>query len=81
MNNKKKFKDLKKFINNQNEFQIDDNLLSAIITPDQDIIPDSKDLDPAYIVFGNYEKILQWNGSLRFALAVCTLKDKFANAL
>ncbi len=81
LNNKKKFKDLKKFITNQNEFQIDDNLLSAIITPDQDIIPDSKDLDPAYIVFGNYEKILQWNRSLRFALAVCTLKDKFANAL
>ena len=60
---------------------IDENSLVAIITPDKDIIPDSKDLEPAYIVFGNYEKILQWNRSLRFALAVCTLKDKFTNAL
>ena len=38
-----------------------------------------KNLEPAYIVFENYEKILQWNRSLRFGLAVCTLKDKFEN--
>jgi membrane-bound lytic murein transglycosylase B len=25
--------------------------------------------------------ILKWNRSLRFALAVCTLKDKFKNEL
>ena len=31
-------------------------------------------MTPAYIVFDNYEKILNWNRSLRFALAVCTLK-------
>ena len=36
---------------------------------------------PAYIVFENYELILKWNRSLRFALAVCTLKEKFENAL
>ena len=35
-----------------------------------------KTLSPAYIVFDNYEKILNWNRSLRFALAVCTLKRK-----
>ena len=52
-----------------------------MITPDKDIIPNSENLKPAYIVFENYEKILQWNRSLRFALAVCTLKDKLENAL
>ena len=36
---------------------------------------------PAYIVFENYEKILKWNRSLRFALAVCTLKDNFKNEI
>ena len=52
-----------------------------MITPDKDIIPDAETLSPAYIVFDNYEKILQWNRSLRFSLAVCTLKEKFENAL
>ena len=54
---------------------------TAIITPDKDIIPGSKNLSPAYIVFDNYELILKWNRSLRFALAVCTLKDKFKNEI
>ena len=53
----------------------------AIITPDKDIIPDAKNLKPAYLVFDNYELILKWNRSLRFALAVCTLKNKFSNEL
>ena len=56
-------------------------MIASIITPDKDIIPDAQNLDPAYIVFENYEKILQWNRSLRFGLAVCTLKKKFENAL
>ena len=47
----------------------------------KDIIPDSNDLTPAYIVFSNYELILKWNRSLRFGLAVCTLKQKFENEL
>ena len=51
------------------------------MTPDYDIIPDAKKLTPAYVVFDNYELILKWNRSLRFALAVCTLKDKFKNEL
>jgi membrane-bound lytic murein transglycosylase B len=79
--NKKKFKHLKKFIIGNKKYEIDDNYIAAIITPDKDIIPDSKNLTPAYIVFDNYEKILQWNRSLRFALAVCTLKRKFSNVL
>ena len=60
---------------------IDDSLIGAIITQDKDIVPNSENLAPAYIVFDNYEKILQWNRSLRFALAVCTLKKKFENVL
>ena len=81
LNNKKKFKKLKKYINSNNYQDIDENLVAAIITPDKDIIPDSENLKPAYIVFENYEKILQWNRSLRFGLAVCTLKNKFKDAL
>ena len=81
LNNKKKFIDLKNFIINEESYNINDSLIAAIITPDKDIIPNSKNLEPAYIVFENYEKILQWNRSLRFGLAVCTLKDKFKNAL
>ena len=81
LHNKKKFKDIRKFINNNNNYNINDDLIAAIITPDKDIIPNSENLKPAYVVFENYEKILQWNRSLRFALAVCTLKDKFKNVL
>jgi membrane-bound lytic murein transglycosylase B len=79
--NKKKFKDLKKYIANSKDYDIDNSLISSIITPDKDIIPNSENLKPAYIVFENYEKILQWNRSLRFGLAVCTLKNKFENVL
>ncbi len=81
LHNKKKFKNLKKYISGNRDFNIDGNLVASIITPDKDIIPNSQNLDPAYIVFENYEKILQWNRSLRFGLAVCTLKEKFENAL
>ena len=60
---------------------LDKNLSVALITPDKDIIPDAETLNPAFIIFDNYEIILQWNRSLRFALAVCTLKEKFKNEL
>ena len=79
--NKKKVKFFKKFIKNSEDFSSYDNLVSAIITPDKDIIPGSKKLKPAYLVFNNYELILKWNRSLRFALAVCTLKNKFENEI
>ena len=52
-----------------------------IITPDKEIVENPNPLSPAYIVFDNYEIILKWNRSLRFALAVCTLKDKIKNEL
>ena len=71
----------RKYIQDNENIIIDDNLIAAIITPDKDIIPNSENLEPAYIVFENYEKILQWNRSLRFALAVCTLKGKFEDVL
>jgi len=82
LHNKNKFKILKKYLIKDDSFNvIDANLVGSIITPDKDIIPDAQNLDPAYIVFENYEKILQWNRSLRFGLAVCTLKEKFENVL
>ncbi len=81
IHNKNKFEILKKYISDEEIYSINDNLIGAIITPDKDIIPNAENLDPAYIVFENYEKILQWNRSLRFALAVCTLKNKFENVL
>ena len=78
---KKKLKYFKKFIKNTENININNNLMSAIVTPDKDIVPDANNYYPAYIVFNNYELILKWNRSLRFALAVCTLKDKFKNEL
>ena len=82
LKNKKKLKYFIKYISNSNILEnLDKNLNVAIVTPDKDIIPDAETLNPAFIVFENYEKILEWNRSLRFALAVCTLKDKFNNEL
>jgi len=82
LHSKKKIKSFKKYIKNYSELNIkNENQKIAIITPDKDIIPDAQTLNPAYIVFENYEIILQWNRSLRFALAVCTLKDKFKNEI
>ena len=80
--NKKKLRYFKRYIINSEKLDfIDENLRVGIITPDKDIIPDAETLNPAYIVFDNYEIILKWNRSLRFALAVCTLKDKIKNEL
>ena len=79
--NKKNFKFFKQYIKNPEQFNISDQLMAGIITPDKDIVKKSKDLEPAYIVFDNYELILKWNRSLRFALAVCTLKEKFKNEI
>ena len=82
LHNKKKLKYFRKYISD--EYILDkkfDNLTTSLITPDKDIIPDAETLSPAYIVFDNYEIILKWNRSLRFSLAVCTLKDKLKNEL
>ena len=79
--NKRQVNFFKKYIRNFDELKIQDNLNTAIIIPDKDIIPGAETLSPAYIVFENYEKILNWNRSLRFALAVCTLKESFKNEI
>ena len=79
--NNKKAIFFKKYIRNYENLNLDGNLSASIIIPDKDIIPGAKTLSPAYIVFDNYEKILQWNRSLRFALAVCTLKDGFKDEI
>ena len=82
LHSKKKLQYFRKYINNSNDIDSKyNNLNSAIITPDKDIIPGAETLNPAYIVFDNYEIILKWNRSLRFGLAVCTLKNKFKNEL
>ena len=82
LNDKQKLKYFRKYIKNNDQIDLKYNKFNvAIITPDKDIIPDAETLNPAYVVFDNYEIILKWNRSLRFALAVCTLKDKFKNEL
>ena len=81
LRNKKKSNFFKKYINNFDSLGINSNINSAIIIPDKDIIPGSETLSPAFIVFENYEKILKWNRSLRFALAVCTLKDNIKDEI
>tara|TARA_B100000941_G_C28489804_1_gene547207 strand:+ start:455 stop:1456 length:1002 start_codon:yes stop_codon:yes gene_type:complete len=82
IHSKKKIKKYKKYIKNYSDLNIkNENQKIAIVTPDKDIIPNAQTLSPAYIVFDNYEIILKWNRSLRFALAVCTLKDKFKNEI
>ena len=79
--NKRKIIFFKKYITNFEDLNIQENLSTAIIIPDKDIIPGAETLSPAYIIFENYEKILDWNRSLRFALAVCTLKESFKNEI
>ena len=82
LHDKKKLKYFRKYITNDDILDKRfNNLTAALITPDKDIIPDAENLSPAFIVFNNYEIILKWNRSLRFSLAVCTLKDKFKNEL
>jgi len=81
IHNKKKLFYFEKYIYNYNEINLNKNILAAIVTPDKDIIPDAENLSPAYLIFSNYELLLKWNRSLRFALAVCTLKNEIKNAL
>ncbi len=81
LKNKMSVKFFKKHVLNKKDLDGYEKLQAAIIIPDKDIIPGSKTLSPAYLVFENYERILKWNRSLRFALAVCTLKDRFKNEI
>ena len=45
------------------------NLRAALIMPDGEL------KTPIFLVFKNYEKILNWNRSLRFGISVCTLAN------
>ena len=79
--NKTSIRKVKKYISQLDKPILKNKDKIGIITPDKDIIPEADNLSPAYIVFDNYELVLKWNRSLRFALAVCTLKEKIANEL
>ena len=60
----------KKGIINYDQSELKGNLLAALIQPD------GKRDTPTFLVFGNYERLLKWNRSLRFAISVCTLANK-----
>ncbi len=75
----RKVKYLKNYIKNSSFLDKYDNLKAAIVTPDAEIVENANKLKPAYIIFDNYKLILKWNRSLRFSLAVCTLKNSFEN--
>ncbi len=77
--NERKVKFLKNYIKNSSFLDKYDNLTAAIVTPDAEIVENANKLNPAYIIFNNYKLILKWNRSLRFSLAVCTLKNSFEN--
>ena len=77
--NKKKLSFFKKYIKNYSNNLGDGDEVVAIVTPDKEIVENSNLYSPAYVIYDNYEIILKWNRSLRFALAVCTLKEKFTN--
>ena len=79
--NKRNVDFFRKYILKNEKINLDNNLKAAIIVPDKDIIPEAETLSPAYLVFENYEKILKWNRSLRFALAVCKLKNNFKDEI
>ena len=77
--NERKVKYLKNYIKSSSFLDKYDNLTAAIVTPDAEIVENANKLKPAYIIFNNYKLILKWNRSLRFSLAVCTLKNSFEN--
>ena len=59
----------KKGIINFDNSDLKTNFKAALIRPD------GKPNTPTYLVFENYEKILQWNRSLRFGISICTLAN------
>ena len=51
--NKKKLKFFKKYLKNDQNMSFNENVITAIVTPDKDIIPGSNTLKPAYLVFSS----------------------------
>jgi len=68
--NNSNFWNKKGLINKNNNSKISIEQKTALVLPDGDIN------SPKYLVLKNYEKILNWNRSLRFALTVCTLAER-----
>ena len=60
------------FVNLKNK---NNSSIVALVLPDGDIT------SPKFFVYDNFELILKWNRSLRFALSVCTLAEKIKNEL
>jgi len=54
------------------DFKIDVNVKARLVKPDGDI-------GPIYMVFNNYEKLLHWNRSLRFAITIGIFADYLSN--
>ena len=59
---------------------ISDKNKAALIIPDL-AVSEGNENSPAFLVFDNYEKILKWNRSLRFGVAVCTLANMIKNEI
>ena len=78
---KSDFSNILQYLVNSENLNLKDKNVVGVITPDKDIIPEAENLNPAYLTLNNYDLILKWNRSLRFALAVCTLKEKISNEL
>jgi len=53
---------------------------AALVIPDL-AVPEGNEDSPAFLVFKNYEKILKWNRSLRFGVAICTLANMIKNEI
>jgi len=45
------------------------------------VLPDGSLSSPKFLVYNNYEIILKWNRSLRFALSICTLAESIKNEI
>ena len=60
--------------------QINDKYKAALIIPDLAVLEGNIN-SPSFLVFGNYEKILKWNRSLRFGVTVCTLANMIRNEI
>ena len=54
------------------DIEINKKIKAALISPDGKS-------SPKFLVFDNYEKVLQWNRSLRFGISVCKLANMIKN--
>jgi len=58
-----------------NKDQKTKDFLGGLVLPDGDLS------SPKFLVYDNYEIILKWNRSLRFALSICTLAEAIKNEI